>query len=895
MNNFCHLHLHSSRSVLDGLGKNKDTIEKAKNLKFKYIANTDHGCTDNLINWQKECIKQGIKPLLGVEAYITPDSNQKDPKVKNAHIIFLIKNEQGYITLNKLLTKAALEGFYRKPRVDFSDLLNNNLEGLVVTTACLNSWVNFPGGEDVLKKLNEKYPGDIYLEIMPHDLKEQYTYNEKILKLHKKYNISLIATNDVHYLNKEDWEAQEILLAIQSKKKWSDPKRFKFQTQGFHLTTRREMVFAFRKHNHIFTKEQIEESLNNTVEVAEKCCDFRIKKQEISLPMPYESELSDEEILKNKCEKWLNDNNANEEYRQRFEREFDLIKKKNFSRYFLIVEDVIQWSHKQGIEVGPGRGSSGGSLICLALGITKIDPIKYGLSFSRFLSQDRKDLPDIDVDWEKRFKSDVYEYLRKKYGTNSICGISTVMRMQSNAAFRDVCRVFDKDLGITQEEINEFAKCIDGDIQEAVNDNKICAKFENKYPKVIHFAKKMEGQCRGVGRHAAAVVISDEDLTQGSKCNLAKRKGDIVCNWDMENSEYSGLMKLDVLGLSTLTVLAECRKLINENHNIDFDFDKVPFDDKESYHLLSEGKTTGFFQMSTSALSKLCQKIKIDNFNDIVAAIALVRPGPWKAGMTDKYINRKHGEKWQKLHPIYEEITKDTWGVLCYQEQITEVIHRIAGLSKVVADKIRKIIAKKKDPALLEKYHNVFIEGCIKEKTLSKEESVNFWDDLMADASYSFNKAHSVAYAIVGYWTAYLKANYPVEFLCSSLSFAEWDEKSYDPFKRKSTLIEELKQQDIKIMPPKIGYSDPIKWTVKDGVCYVPFVEINGIGEKDAPKCCKNKKKSKGKIRGFFNKEEMPVQRKLTKIDTVLEELLAHDKNKMPSGKIIKQYLGFLI
>ncbi len=567
MNNFIHLHTHSEFSYLDGVGSATQYIAKAKELGMKSIALTNHGNINGLIEWQKECDKQSIRPILGSELYIVEDANIKK-KEKRGHIVILVKNQTGWIELCRLLTKANLDGFYHRPRIGFNDLLSADLSGFVILTACMASFINLPGGLDVLLELQNRMPNRLFLEIEPHDFPEQYTHNEKILELHNKLNIPLIATNDCHYINEDDWETQEVLLAIGTKTKWSNKKRFKFSIKGLHLRSEREMQLAFRKH--CFTTVQIKEAIKNSFRIFEMCSDFRIPKQEMSLPAPNDND-EDDKTLMALCQKGLVNFFSKkvykkpQEYDTRFDIEFKLIKKKNFSRYFLIFYDIIQWCNKENIPVGPGRGSVSGSLIAYLIGITKVDPIKFHLSFARFITDDRIDYPDIDVDFAKKDRERVREYIVNKYGLNYTCGISTDMKLKSRAAVQAVARVFE----VPEKDIRTFSKSIwqkegEKNLQWAIDETDEGKYFAKKYPKVIDFALKIENQIRGQGQHAAALIISKEDLTKGTKCVLIRKDNRIVCNWNMEDSEYVGLTKLDILGLSTLSVLEEAVRLINE-------------------------------------------------------------------------------------------------------------------------------------------------------------------------------------------------------------------------------------------------------------------------------------------------------------------------------------------
>ena len=931
--NFVHLHLHSEKSYLDGYGSSAKYIKKAKELGFHYIACTDHGAVDNLLQWEKECDKQGIHPVLGCEAYIVSDRHVKQEEETRGHVSILIKNQSGWKTICAMLTEANLTGFYHRPRIDYNLLLNSDLSGLIIMTACAGSFLRLPGAVKLLLQLHDKYPDNIYFEIMPHDIPSQHTIHDLIrdlrtdAQLRELWDIPLVATNDCHYIESNEWEAQEMLLAINSRAKWDDPKRWKFGFKGLHLRTADEMLVAFQKQED-WTEDIVKEAMTNTIKIARKCFQFRIPKQDISLPRSPAKQKDEptlmDAICKDGYKKIFGNDDWPQKYKDQYLQEFKLITKKKFERYFLIVYDLINWTKDNNIAVGPGRGSVGGSLIAYLMGITKIDPIKFKLSFARFISEERIDYPDIDCDFEKRYRGKVVKYLEETYGRYNTCGISTSMTMQSRAAIRDVGRVME----IPSKEVGIFANSIwRGDhngnsaIQDSIDNRKEGKLFARKYPKAIKLMLKMEGQVRGCGAHAAAVIISKEDLRVSNKCVLVRRNKRIVCNWTMEDSEFVGLMKLDVLGLSTLSVLSECKRLINKKDNskalfqdqttgkylflnimerefeekyknysqVEFNFDKIPLEDEETFNNISEGKTTGIFQLSGYACTALCKKMKIHSFEDIVAVVALARPGPADSGMTEDYIARKHGEKWEAMHPIYEEVTKDTYGLLVYQEQVMQVISKVAGLSESIADKIRKVIAKKRDAKDFKKFRKQFMTGCKKMKTLSKKEAEEFWEGLLKWASYGFNRSHSVGYALITYQTAWLKTHCEKEFYAASLTYGEWDEKSRDQNKNKNSLLSEIRQVGYTIIPPKRQYSKAAEWQFHDEKLYIPFTEITGVGESNAEKCLEPVKKNR--LKGFFGTDYNINEKQDTKLNQLLKELKVNEPETIPSTKILSKYL----
>lgn len=920
---FCHIHLHTEFSTLDGFGSAEAYIKKAFELGFKAIALTDHGNVDGAIDWQKECEKQGLSPIIGCELYIVPDMHKKTKGEKRGHLTVSVENINGWHTLCQWLTKANLEGFYHRPRIDFDTIISSDLDGLFFSTACAGSFLFLPGGDEFLYDLDDKAPDHVFCEIMPHEIKRQHELHDLIKKEYSDF--PLLATNDCHYINKDDWEAQEVLLAIQSNSKWDDPNRWAFGIKDLHLRTADEMMLAFRQQGD-FTRKEIKEAMANTMIIADACKDFRIEQQDISLPeLPYEVLASSEqEELSDLCFESLKKLglNRNKKYYDRLKTELKVIEKKGFARYFLIVKDFIYYCKSKGWGIGPARGSVGGSLIAHLIGITEgLDPIKYGLLFSRFISEDRADYPDIDIDVEKRYRQQAVDYLYETYGENNVCAISTNMRMKSKAVIRDIGRVFEVpgyDVSAMANSIWEGEHIEGSAIKRAIEKTKEAKEFADNYPREIDFALQLEGQLKARGRHAAGIIVSGEDLTKGTKCVLVNRSKTVTANWTMDNCEYSGLMKLDVLGLATMSVLKECESLINERECTNFYYhegsecyfysDKYPGqkcdevgikleciqpDNKETkvFDLIKQGKTAGIFQVAAKPLTELCMEMEIDCFDDLVAALALVRPGPAESGMTTQYIERKKGKEYDKIHPLYEEITKDTYGITCYQEQVMKTFTMIAGMSETEADKIRKVIGKKRDPKEFEPYKDKFINGCKKQKTFSKRQAVDFWEGLLRFARYAFNRAHSTAYALIAYRTAWLKAHYPAEFMCATMTYGEYNEKSRDPNKHKQYVVDEIIESGLYIMPPKIGISDPIRWIAKDKTLYAPFIEIKGIGENNAIKCCELKKAKKVKQKGFFNIE--PVQKKQTKIDIILDEIQANDKDAIP--KNLSDYLSFKI
>lgn len=742
---FAHVHTHSMHSLLDGLGSPEQYASKAEEMGFTHIAVTDHGNVDGCIKWQKACLKHNLKPVLGCEGYLISDASHK--KTATGHITFLAKNEEGWYTLCRLLTRANTEGFYYKPRIAAPWLYEEDLSGLVILTGCMQTFLMLDVGMDLLEYLQGET--DVYLEIMPHDIPGMDNHAEIIRTAMKRFpELPLIVSNDCHYTEPEDAETQNVLLAVQRKAKWSDPERFKFDFDGLHLRSADEMAEAFRKQG-LWSKKEWLTGMRNALKVAKMCGDFRIPEHEPTLPVVRGTEGRDPAhllyVLATETEA-AKDILQDETYRERLEEEMDLITRKGFAPYFLLIIDILTFCDKEGIMVGPGRGSVGGSLVAYLTGITQVDPLKYDLLFNRFLEEDREDYPDIDLDFEDHRRGEIRTYLEETYGKECVVGVSTYFKMKGKYALRDVARVFEADSLLT----DQFSKAITYEgkgskmeewvVESSANDLPEGQKFKRKYPEVVRHAARLENMVRGAGRHPAAIVVAGESLYTGSRCAVAKRQDEMVTNWDMDDLEHTGLIKLDVLGLNTLSVLNEARQFIEETTGDKIVWEKISLDDKKVYEELRNGNTAGVFQLSAGPTTNLAKEMEISSFEEIVACIALVRPGPFDAGMTADYVRRSKGKKWEPKHPIYEEICKETYGIVAYQEQIMRIVSEMAGLSRNYANKVRKVIGKKRDPKEFQPYWEAFRDGCKKQKTMTEREAKDFWDELQKFAAYAFNR-----------------------------------------------------------------------------------------------------------------------------------------------------------
>jgi len=862
---FTHLHVHTTHSLLDGFGKIDEYIERCKELDFNALAITDHGNIDGTLKFYKKCTEKGIKPIIGAELYIVKDIDIRDRKEERGHITLLCKNDIGWINLKKLVTFSNLKGFYYKPRIDIETLLAHS-KGLIIMSACIGSFIRFDWGVNLLHQLNKK---DLYIEIMPHNFEGQREFNNKCLEINKEFGYKLVATNDLHYVDKDDAQSQEVLLAIQTQKKWNDPNRWKFDGE-FWVKTRKEMIDSFAEQG-VVPRITVFDAIENAGEVADKC-NLVLEKKEVSLPEVIKGE-DEEKFLENLIydnydnkiiEMGIRGTEQAKKYTDRFESEFRLIKEKGFIRYFLMVWELINWCKENDIMVGPGRGSSSGSLVCYLLGITQVDPIKYDLVFSRFISDDRQDLPDIDIDFEDTKRHLIRKHLEELYGELHVAGISTFSIMRGRSALKDVSRVFDVPLTDVGKICAVIEQKIEGEegngetIKDAIENFEEGKEFYKKYKRVVDIAIKMEGVQRQRGVHAAALVVSNKDLTDGERCSLVLNKEkEQTINWDKDDIEFVGLMKLDVLGLKMLSVLNHCRKLVDKKEcvfddttPVDFNplvFVDIPLDDEKCYKEFNSGKTIGCFQVESPGLRKFCQQLGVNSFDMIMSATSLYRPGPLRSKMAEIFVKRKHGEEELKsISPIIDSITKDTLGIIVYQEQMMRLVRELAGFDWIEVNKIRKLIAKSKGKGALQEYEGRFVEGCIQEDTLTEIQARDLWGDLISFGAYSFSKAHACAYSIITYWGMWLKVHYPLEYICSLLTYGSGGKD------KKNEYIMEAFRLGVEIRPPKIGISNANTWVILDGILYAPFMEIFGIGEKTAEKYTKLGKD------GFYNKDGSP-------------------------------------
>ena len=807
MAKFTHLHVHSHYSLLDGLPKIDELLDYVKELGMNSVALTDHGVMYGAIEFYKKAKAKGIKPIIGCEIYIAFEKlTDKRPNIdsKRNHLILLAKNEQGYKNLVKLVSIAHLDGFYYKPRID-EETLEKYAEGLIGLSACIQGKVprlllanKTVEAEETAKKYEKFFgKGNFYLELQPHlNMPEQMTANQRLIALSKKTGIPLVATNDIHYLRKEDSEAQDVLMLINTGADASDPERLSMTQDNFSMISPEEMEEFFK---------DVPEAIANTQKIAEQC-NVQIELGKIKLPkFPLPEGKTDMQFLEELCWQGLKGRygeNPDQKVTDRLKYEISVIAKTGFAGYFLIVQDFVNWAKQNRIIVGPGRGSAGGSIVAYLTNITNVDPLKHNLLFERFLNPERISMPDIDLDFADRRRDEVIKYVAQKYGSDHVAQIITFGTMAARAVIRDVGRA----LQYTYSYCDQLAKMVPLGMDLAETLEKV-DEFKEKYEtdelatRLINLGKKLEGVARHASTHACGVVISAAPLTDSVPLQRPPKEGDegIITQYEMHSIEDLGLLKMDFLGLKNLTIIEDTLARIYVLHNkLSIDLDKIPYDDAKTYKLLQDALTTSVFQLESDGMKRYLKELKPTTFEDITAMIALYRPGPMQ--FIPDYIERKFGkQKIEYLHPKLEPILKDTYGICVYQEQLMKIAQEIAGFTLGEADILRKAVGKK-IKELLDAQETKFVQGAIK-NGVSKKIAQELWRWVLPFASYGFNKSHSAGYAIIAYQTAYLKAHYPVEFMASVLTSERAD------IERIAFLIDECKKMNVEVLPPNINES----------------------------------------------------------------------------------------
>jgi len=844
---FIHLHLHTQYSLLDGACRIPEILSIAKNYKMDSLAITDHGSMFGAIEFYLEAQKAGIKPIIGCEVYVAPQSrlDKGGSGIEDAanHLILLARDEEGYRNLMKLVSIGYLEGFYYRPRID-KEVLAQHAQGLIGSSACLKgeiaSLILQKRFNDALKAAdtyqNILGKGNFYLEIQGNSIPEQKIANAGMVKISEQSGIPLVATNDVHYPTKDKAQAHEALLCIQTQTTLDDPKHMRFQTDEFYFTSPEEMKKLFKDYP---------QAIKNTVEIAKRCnleLDFR----KMHLPKYVPPEGKDKEkFLLELCERGLTDKNLRNlpEVQIRLDHELKIIRDMGFISYFLIVWDFIHYAKSQGIPVGPGRGSAAGSLVSFLLEITDLNPLKYGLLFERFLNPERMGLPDIDIDFCYERRQEVIDYVTAKYGQENVAQIITFGTMQARAVTRDVGRV----MSIAYADVDRIAKMIPAELDmslkkalETTPELNNLYKNDPQITKLINTALSLEGLNRHASVHAAGVIIADKPLN--NYMPIFKTGDDqITTGYSMGTLEKIGLLKVDFLGLRTLTVINETLKLIKKIHGIEIDLEKLHLDDANTYKLLASSHTIGIFQVESSGMRDLLKKLIPERFEDLIALLALYRPGPIGSGMLDDFMTRKHGTNPIRYeHPKLEPILKETYGIMVYQEQIMQVASVLAGFSLAQADILRKAMGKK-IPEVMEKERKNFLNGCIK-NGIKESISSKIFDLIEYFSGYGFNKSHSTAYALISYRTAYLKANYPVEFMTALLT------SERDNTDKIVEYVNESVRMGLKVQPPDINESDVLFKVEDEKTIRFGLLAIKNVGRGAAESIVKARGNGKFKV-----------------------------------------------
>ncbi len=876
MTDFVHLHVHTQYSLLDGAIRIEQLLERVKTYGMDAVAITDHGTMFGVVDFYEKAYRAGIKPVIGCECYVAPRSIAEKTAQDNkdlCHIILLAENEEGYRNLCRLATIAQLEGFYYRPRID-KTILKEYSRGLIALSACLHGEIprlindNRQEAADEAAKFYLKMfgEGNFFLEVQNNGIDIQDKVNNALLDMSRRLSIPLVASNDCHYLDKDDVRAHDVLLCIQTGKTIHDSDRFKFRTDQLYFKSQDEMADYFGNYPG---------AIANSVEIARRCnleFDFRTyhfpvydKTGKISA-----DDIFDEKVRKGYRHVWQRvqkkDPEKNEGlYLDRLEYEINSIIKMGFSGYFLIVADFIKYAKDHDIPVGPGRGSAAGSLVAYCLGITDIDPIEHGLLFERFLNPGRKSMPDIDVDFCINGREQVYKYVVDRYGgCDYVSQIITFGKLKTRAVIRDVGRA----LAIPLQEVDSIAKMVPDvlniSLDEALRqETKLneAAQLRPEINDLIKICRVLEGLPRHASTHAAGVVIGDRPLVDYLPMYRGK-KGEVITQFDMQCVEKIGLVKFDFLGLRNLTVIASTLKMIKDQGKIPPDLQELNFSDPETYRLLSAGDTTGVFQLESSGMQDLFVRLKPECFADITALVALYRPGPLESGMVDDFVNRKHKRKIvEYLVPELETVLKETYGVIVYQEQVMKIAVELANYTMSEADDLRKAMGKK-NTEMMAQHRDRFVEGAI-EKGITRDKASQLFDLMEKFGGYGFNKSHSAAYALIAYQTAYLKAHYPVELLAALLTSEMHSSDGVVKY------ITECRNHSIEVLPPDINESQK-DFTVVDGSIRFGLVAVKNVGEAAIDSIIEERKK--GRFKSIYDFSERVGLKKVNK--RVIESLI---------------------
>lgn len=828
MRPFVHLHGHTEFSLLDGISRLPDVISKAKECNMPAVAITDHGNMYAAIYFYKQAVAAGIKPIIGCEIYVTAESRFDKPEGRRRerlkHLVLLAETMEGYRNLVKIVSKASTEGYYFKPRADH-DLIAKHSKGLIALSACIQGEIPqyiLQDNMDAAKRTIEWYidvfgKDNFFLEIQNHGIPEELTVQEALIQLSKEYGVGLVCSNDFHYVNRDDADAQDIKVCISTGAKRADVDRMKFPNDEFYMKTGDEMAKLF---------SHVPEVLDTTLCIAERC-NVTFSFDEHHLPhydVP-EGETA-HSYLRKLCESMIPHRyeSTTEELMERLDYELRIIGDMGFDDYFLIVWDYVKYSRDHHIPVGPGRGSAAGSVVAYLLGITGLDPLRYNLLFERFLNPERVSMPDIDMDFCYERRDDVIRYVTAKYGQERVSQIITFGTEAARAVIRDVGRVLDMPLA----EVNRIAKMIPNELgitlEKALKSKELKVLYESDraVQELINFCLKLEGIARNTSTHAAGIVISADPLDDHVPVQNANEEG-FVTQYDKDNIEELGLLKMDFLGLRTLTVIEDALALIQKNRGLTIDINRIPLDDKKACEILSRGDTAGVFQLESEGITKLVMALGPEHFEDLIPLVALYRPGPLGSGMVDDFIKSRHGQREVTyLHPLLEPILKDTFGVILYQEQVMQIASVMGGFSLGQADLLRRAMGKKKE-SVLKAQRESFIAGTRKNQ-IDDAIANEVFDLLVYFAGYGFNKSHSAAYAYIAYQTAYLKAHYFPEFMAATMTsfMTNMDKLTY--------YINECKKHDVTVLGPDVNYSEH-GFVVQDKAIRFGLGGIKNVGD----------------------------------------------------------------
>ena len=858
--NFIHLHVHSQFSLLDGAIRFDEACDLAKKYRMSGLALTDHGNMFGVIEFYQTAIKHGIKPIVGCEIYVAPGSRFEKKTVEGAegtyHLTLLVKNKVGYFNLIKLVSLGHLEGFYYKPRVD-KELLSQYHEGLIALSGCLKGEVATHAGRGEMKRAMQAaeeyrkiFDGRrFFIEVQNNGVENQALVNERLLEIARQLSLPVVATNDCHYLHREDAKAHEVLLCIQTGKTLQESDRMKFSSNEFYFKSPQEMADLF---------QTIPEAITHTLEIADQC-NLELKFEEkhiprVSVPSGESPDSYLEKLAREGLEKRLSFLNQKKEFAKqperywaRLEEELNIIKSMGYSGYFLIVADFIHFAKERRIPVGPGRGSATGSLVAYALNITDLDPIEFDLIFERFLNPGRKSsMPDVDVDFCMDGRDEVIRYVMEKYGKENVAQIITFGKMQARAVIRDVGRVLD----LPYAEVDRIAKLIPNTLNITLDQAleqepqlKEMIQRDSKVASLFKIAKPLEGLTRHASTHAAGVVMSNKSLMEYLPLYRGQN-GEVMTQYAMKEVESIGLVKFDFLGLKTLTVVDHAVQLIEKNRGTKIELSAIPLDDPEVYASLGAGSNLGIFQLESSGMKDLLVRLKPESFKDIVALVALYRPGPLDSGMVGEFIKRRHGRvSIQYEVPSLEGILKDTYGVIVYQEQVMRIASILASFSLEDADNLRRAMAKK-DAVEMEKQKEKFLEGA-KRNRIPIKKAEKIFEQMETFGRYGFNKSHSAAYALIAYQTAYLKAHYPMEFMAALLTSEVQNPDKIVKY------IAECREMGINILPPDINESYK-KFTVVGNQIRFGLAAVKNVGDA-ALDAILTEREERGRYRSLFD------------------------------------------